>query len=347
MSELRQNPLSKDWVIVASERAKRPHDLAIKKDDRRQLPSYSSNCPFCPGNEQMAPPASMQIVREGQWQVRVVPNKFAALSSEGELFRRTDGLKRTVSGVGIHEVIVETPQHHLTTALLNEDDAELILQCYHERYLAISRDPRVDLITIFKNHGTAAGTSLEHPHSQLIATPIISPEIRRRMEDAMRFYDDEGQCLFCKVLAEELADAVRVVHETEHFVAFIPYASLSPFSMWIFPRRHMASFGQIHAEEISDLSRILRTVLAKLYYGLGDPDFNYVLRSAPSETRYSRYYHWYVSLIPRLTKIAGFELGSGMYINITLPEENAEFLRKVEIPKPQVIGAALHLTPRT
>lgn len=336
MPELRQNPLSKDWVIIATERAKRPHDLANKRDDRKQLPPHSATCPFCPGNEQMAPPASMQIVRDGQWQVRVVPNKFAALSPEGELFRRTDGLKRIVSGVGVHEVIVETPQHNLTTALLNQDDAELILQCYQERYLTISRDPRVDLITIFKNHGSSAGTSLEHPHSQLIATPIISPEIRRRMEDAMRFYDDEGQCLFCKVMAEELADGVRVVHETEHFVAFIPYASLSPFSMWIFPRRHMASFGQIHEEEISDLSCILQNVLAKLYYGLGDPDFNYVVRSAPSENRYSRYYHWYVSLIPRLTKIAGFELGSGMYINVTLPEENAAFLRKVEIPAAQV-----------
>ncbi len=331
MSELRQNPLNKEWVIIATERAKRPHELARKGEERKPRPSYIENCPFCPGNEHMAPPASMQIVRDAKWQVRAVPNKFAALSSEGNLFRQTDGLKRSVSGVGIHEVIVETPEHNQTTALLNEDDVELILQCYHERYLAISRDTRVDLITIFKNHGAAAGTSLEHPHSQLIATPIISPEIRRRMEDAMSFYDDEGQCLFCRVLAEELRDRIRIVQETAHFVALIPYASLSPFAMWIFPRRHMASFGQIHPEEISDLSGMLQTVLAKLYYGLGDPDYNYVVRSSPSENRYSRYYHWYISLIPRLTRLAGFELGSGMYINVTLPEENAEVLRKVEV----------------
>ena len=333
MPELRQNPLNKEWVIIATERAKRPHELARKKgDESKPRLSYSENCPFCPGNEHLAPPSSMQIVREGKWQVRVVPNKFAALSSQGDLHRRTEGLKRLVSGVGFHEVIVETPDHSLTTALLNGDDVELILQSYHERYLAISRDPRVDLITIFKNHGAAAGTSLEHPHSQLIATPIISPEIRRRMEDAMSFYDDEGQCLFCRVMAEEMADRIRIVEETAQFVAFIPYASLSPFAMWIFPRRHMASFGQIHPEEITDLAQILQTVLAKLYYGLGDPDYNYVLRSAPSENRYSRYYHWYISLIPRLTKTAGFELGSGMFINVTLPEENAEFLRQVEIP---------------
>ena len=331
MPELRQNPLNKEWVIIATERAKRPHELARNRNECPPRPSYTANCPFCPGNEHMAPAFSTQIVREGKWQVRVVPNKFAALSSEGDVTRRSDGLKRYVSGVGIHEVIIETPDHSQTTALLNDDDAELIVQCYHERYLAISRDPRLDLITIFKNHGAAAGTSLEHPHSQLIATPIISPETRRRMEDAMRFYDSEGQCLFCSVMEEELADRIRIVHETDHFVAFIPYASLSPFAMWIFPRRHMASFGQIHPEEITDLSHILRVVLAKLYHGLGDPDYNYVLRSAPSENRYSRYYHWYVSLIPRLTRVAGFELGSGMYINVTLPEANAEFLRNVEL----------------
>ena len=332
MPELRQNPLNKEWVIIATERARRPQELARKLDDRKPLPAYSETCPFCPGNEDMAPPLTMQIVREGSWQVRVVPNKFAALSSDGEVHRRSEGLKRSVSGVGVHEVIVETPDHSKTTALLNNDDVELILECYHERYLTISRDARVDLITIFKNHGAVAGSSLEHPHSQLIATPIISPEIRRRMEDAMRFYDDEGRCLFCKVMEEELSDGIRIVEESASFVAFIPYASLSPFAMWIFPRRHMASFGQIHPEEIADLAGLLRSVLARLYYGLGNPDFNYVIRSAPSENRYSRYYHWYISLIPRLTRVAGFELGSGMYINVTLPEANAEFLRSLTLP---------------
>jgi len=339
MPEIRQNPLNKEWVIIATERAKRPHELARKIEERQKLPRFSAQCPFCPGNEHMAPPSTMEIQRDAKWQVRVVPNKYAALTTEGPLYRRTEGLKRTVSGVGIHEVIVETPVHNLTTALLNEDDAELILECYHERYLVIARDPRVELITIFKNHGSAAGTSLEHSHSQLMASPIISPEIRRRMEDAMIYYDDEGRCLFCKVMEEELADRIRVVEETEYFVAFIPYASLSPFAMWIFPRRHMASYGQIHPEEITDLARILQSVLARIYYGLGDPDFNYVLRSSPSENRYSRYYHWYISLIPRLTNVAGFELGSGMHINVTLPEENAEFLRSVQLGAgPKLIG---------
>ena len=332
MPQLRQNPLNKEWVIISTERAKRPNQLVKKRDETKRLPSYSNTCPFCPGNEHMAPPETLRIARKGKWQVRAIPNKYAALSSEGEVSRKLEGLKRSVSGVGVHEVIIETPDHSLTTALLKEEDIELITQCYHERYLAISKDPRIDLVTIFKNYGEAAGSSLEHSHSQLIATPIISPEVRRRMEDAMHFYDDEGQCLFCKVIEEELAEHIRIIQETEHFVAFIPYASLSPFALWIFPRRHTASFGQIRPDEILDFARILRTVLTKLYYGLGDPDYNYVIRSAPSENRYSRYFHWYVSLIPRLTRVAGFELGSGIYINSTLPEANADFLRNVELP---------------
>ncbi|OFW09906.1 MAG: galactose-1-phosphate uridylyltransferase, partial [Acidobacteria bacterium RIFCSPLOWO2_12_FULL_59_11] len=243
-----------------------------------------------------------------------------------------DGLKRTVSGVGVHEVVVETPDHSKTTALLSQEDVELLVRCYKERYFAITEDPRVEHVTIFKNHGAGAGTSLEHPHSQIIATPIIPPDIRNRMEVGLRFYDEYGQCIFCKVMLDELAERVRMVHETAHFVSFLPFASMTPFSLWIFPRRHMASFGEIHSEEIRDLAYMLRLVLAKVYYGLGDPDFNYVIRTAPGENRYSRYYHWYISLIPRLTKTAGFEIGSGMYINTTLPEASAEFLRNVALP---------------
>ena len=330
MPELRQNPITKQWVIIATERARRPHELAKDLKLSKQLPSFSERCPFCPGNEHLTPPESLRMDRDGRWQVRVTPNKFSALSREGELGRKFNGLKCVVNGVGIHDVVIETPDHSKTTALLPEDDVALILSAYKQRYFAITEDARIEHVTIFKNHGVAAGTSLEHPHSQIIATPIIPPQIRMRMEESLRFYDMCGQCIFCRVLKDELADRVRIVYETAHFVSFIPFASLTPFSSWIFPRRHMASFGEIHPEEIQDLARMLRVVLAKLYYGLGDPDYNYVVRTAPCEGRYLRYYHWYISLIPRLTKSAGFELGSGIYINPTIPEANAEFLRGVE-----------------
>jgi len=332
MPELRFNPINGEWVIIATERAKRPHEFAKNPDALKRLPSYVEGCPLCPGNEHMTPPETMRIGRNGKWAVRVVPNKFAALSSEGEPFRQTKGLKRSVNGVGIHEVLIENPDHSQTPGLLTADDVELIIQGYHERYNAISKDPRINLVTIFKNNGLEAGTSLEHPHSQILATPIISPELWHRLEDSSQFYNREGQCLFCRAMEEELADPIRVIEVSSHFLAFIPYASLSPFSLYLFPRRHMACFGEINPEEIRDLARVLQAVLAKLYFGLGNPAYNYVIRTAPIANSSSRYYHWYLSVIPRLTRVAGFELGSGMYINVTLPEASAEFLRNVEVP---------------
>ena len=332
MPELRQNPITKQWVIVATERAKRPHELVKKAEDVKPIPSYVEQCPFCPGNERLTPPESMQLMRDGKWQVRVVPNRFAALARDGDLTRDLNGLKVVVNGVGHHEVIIETPDHSKTTALLSVSEVEMILDSYKQLYLNIAKDTRVEQITVFKNHGLAAGTSLEHPHSQLIATPIIPPDIRRRMEEALRFYDVHGQCIFCKVLADELAEEVRIIHQTEYFVSFIPFAALTPFSLWIYPRRHMASFPETKPEELRDLARMLRLILAKLYHGLGNPDFNYIVRTAPCENRYLRYYHWYITIVPRLTRTAGFELGSGMYINPTIPEANAEFLRDIVVP---------------
>ena len=332
MPELRQNPLTKQWVIIATERAKRPHELAKKSEDSKPLASYVATCPFCPGNEHLTPPEVLRIPRDGTWQVRAVPNRFAALSQTGELTRSFNGLKCTVNGIGYHHVIVETPDHSKTMALLSEPEVRMVLDSYKRLYFDITKDQRVEHVTIFKNHGLAAGTSLEHPHSQMIATPIIPPDIRNRMEEALRFYDVHGQCIFCKILGDELAERTRLIHETEHFAAFIPFAALTPFSLWIFPRRHMASFGESREDELRDLAKMLRLLLGKLYSGLNNPDFNYIVRTAPCEGRYLRYYHWYLTVVPRLTRTAGFELGSGMYINPTIPEENAVFLRGIEIP---------------
>ena len=220
-----------------------------------------------------------------------------------------------------------------TTALLSDLQVEAIVATYLNRFKAASADPRVELVTIFKNHGDAAGTSLEHPHSQMIATPVITTQLRDRLFSALAHFDEYGECIFCRVLEQELKEEVRIVLETEHFVAFIPFAVLTPFSMLIMPRRHMACFHEMNDAEAADLAHNLRRTLLKLYKGLDDPDFNYVIRTAPTESTGVKYYHWYVSIIPRLTKLAGFELGSGMFINVSLPEENASFLRAADIEK--------------
>ena len=331
MPEIRQNIISRQWVIIATERARRPDQFRQPELPRVSLPAHDPACPFCPGNESKTPPETYRWPAEGPWQVRAIPNKFAALSSQGKLVRTHIGLKRTMSGVGIHEVIVETPDHRTPPALMPDEQVEEILRASLRRYHDVLADPRVEQVTLFKNHGAAAGTSLEHPHSQLVGTPIIPSEVRERLETALHFYDDEGQCMFCATLADELEDSTRVVDENEHFAAFVPFAALSPFHLWIYPKRHCASFACIEAAEIRSCARILRRVLRKLYDGLSDPDYNFVVRTAPKESEQVRYYHYYLSIVPRVTKMAGFELGSGMFINVALPEESAHFLRQVPV----------------
>ncbi len=330
MPELRQNRITKEWVIIATDRAKRPEELVGKKSVQ-VFPHYAEKCPFCPGNEKLAPPEVLRFPGDGSWRVRVVPNKYAALSREGELTRKVERSKRTMNGVGIHDVFVETPDHAMTMALLSEDHISEVLRAYLERFKAVSADPRIAHVTIFKNHGINAGTSLEHPHSQMIATPVISSHVRGRLHEALRHYDEFGECIFCTVLEEELREGVRTIVEGKHFVAYTPFAAGSPFLTHIFPRRHMASFGDTNPEELRDLARVLRRVLGKLYVGLENPDYNYTIRTAPAETAGVLYYHWYLSIIPRITRVAGFELGSGMFINPVLPEAAAEFLRNVKV----------------
>jgi UDPglucose--hexose-1-phosphate uridylyltransferase len=330
MPELRFNVITREWVVIATERAKRP-DQFKRKEEKKQLPEREPKCPFCPGNEAMTPPATFVLPDNAHWQVRVTPNKFAALKYEGERKRLVQGIRRTVTGVGIHEVIVETPAHNKTLALLTDREAEYVIQTYINRFRFASADNRIEQVVIFKNHGDAAGTSLEHPHSQLIATPVITSQLRLRLSHALEHFDEFGECIFCRVLSQELGEGTRIVQETEHFVALVQFATFTPFSFLILPRRHMACFAEIQDAEAADLARILRRCLAKLYHGLSDPDFNYVLRTAPLEYVGVKYYHWYVSVIPRLTKMAGFELGSGMFINVSLPEEDAAFLRGIKV----------------
>jgi UDPglucose--hexose-1-phosphate uridylyltransferase len=265
------------------------------------------------------------------WRVRVVPNKYPALIPTGDRVRKIEGIYRSLTAVGTHEVVVEHPRHDMTMALMQVSEVADVLQVYLQRYGHIRQDPRIEAIIIFKNHGEGAGTSLQHPHAQIAATPIVPNQFRMRMEEAIRYFDDTGECVFCSTLREELDDAERIVFETKHFVAFVPYAALSPFHTWIFPRRHASSFDEISNQEIDDLALNLRTVLAKLFKGLNNPDFNYSIRSIPTRDAHSEYFHWYVTIIPRVSKTAGFELGSGMYINTTVPEESARFLRDISI----------------
>lgn len=333
MSHLRQNVITKDWVIFATERAKRPHEFARSLDEiSPEMPIYKHNCPFCKGNENPLETEYLRIEDEHDWRVRIIPNKYPALSPIGNRIRQTEGIHRSITGVGYHEVLIEHPHHNATIALMEISDVIHILKAYRYRYNMISQDKRIESIIIFKNHGEGAGTSLEHPHSQITATPVVPSQIRYRMVEATNYFDDMGECLFCYTLRDELNAKERIILETEHFVAFTPYAALSPFHMWIFPRSHISCFGEINDLELADLAYALKTVLAKLFYGLNNPAYNYTIRSVPTDEKQSDYFHWYLAIVPRLSKAAGFELGSGMYINTAIPEESAKFLREIDIP---------------
>lgn len=332
MPELRQNIITREWVIIAKERAQRPDGFVRKEKPIASLPRYSPDCPFCLGNERLTIKETYRLTGDDSWRVRVVLNKYPALSQEGDRVRHIDGIYRSMTGVGSHEVVVEHPRHDLTPALFSVQEMSDVIATYRQRYVELKKDRRVEAIIIFKNHGESAGTSLQHPHSQIAAMPIVPTQIRNRMEESIRFFDEMGECVFCRTLKHELLDRQRIVFESEHFVSFIPYAALSPFHLWIFPRRHMSSFDDIFEWEIGDLALAMTKVLGKLYFGLNNPDYNYSIRSVPAQDGNREYFHWYVAIIPRISKTAGFEIGSGMYINTTVPEESAAFLRNVKLP---------------
>lgn len=329
MPEFRQNIATKEWVIIASERAKRPKDFAREKKKKKTLPEHVDDCPFCPGNEDMTPPAVLTIEADKGWAVRVVPNKFAALKSDLSPDRRREGRFVCAEGFGVAEVIIETPDHSGTIGTMERSEVLNVLSAYRTRYLEIARDERINLITVFRNHGERAGTSLVHPHSQVIATPIVPPHVRDQITQAHVCYDTYGTCIYCEMIQEELTDGERIILDTDAFVVLAPYASRSPFETRILPKQHASSFGSISQGQMKHLAEVLQTTMGKVYRGLGNPDYNYIIRSAPTGDVNGRHYHWYIVIIPRLATPAGFEMGSGIYINSVTPESCAEFLRDV------------------
>ncbi len=333
MSELRQNPATKEWVIISTERAKRPEEFSTpheELDARENVP----DCPFCEGNEALTPPETLSYRAFGTkpntpgWWIRITPNKFAAVMPDGSLQReKIDEFYRHMGGFGEHEVLIEHPKHNMTIATMEEKQVEEIFLAYRERYTTLSQDPRIEQVLIFKNHGAGAGTSVRHPHSQIIATPVTPQHTRHRIEEAMRFYDDNGECVYCTMLRKELEGRSRIVLQTENFLAFEPFASRSPFETWILPIKHDSSFDAITPQHTKELAYIMKHTLGKMFYGLKNPDYNYIIHSSPCHEKNVEYYHWHIQILPRITSMAGFELGSGIYINTVIPEEAAKFLR--------------------
>ena len=329
--ELRKDPVSGRWVIIAKSRAKRPNDF-------EQPPAISPGryCPFCEGNEEACPEEIIAYRPHGTarndrgWRVRVVPNKFPALEIEGDLNKRGEGIYDLMRGVGAHEVIIESPRHVLSTADLSAAQIEEVLWIYRDRVVDLKKDPRFVYGMIFKNVGAAAGASLEHTHSQLIVTPIVPINVWEEMTGALEFFNYRGRCVFCDMIQQELAYEKRIVLDTPGFVAFCPFASRFPFETWILPKSHASHFENIQKHGVEELAGILRQTIGKIETALDRPAYHYILHNSPFDTPELYHYHWHIEVIPRLTKPAGFEWGSGFYINPVGPEEAAAFLRDVE-----------------
>jgi UDPglucose--hexose-1-phosphate uridylyltransferase len=330
MSELRKDPVVDRWVIVSPERSQRPSD--VHPQPGRQP---SNVCPFCPGHEQMTPNEvlayrhSHTVPNTPGWTVRVVPNKYPALGLNGTRGESIGGLFGVMSGIGVHEVIIETSEHEASLATLPVRHVEQVLWAFRSRLQELRQDRRLRAGLIFKNYGAAAGATLQHPHSQLIALPIVPKNLREELEGSGRYYREHGRCLFCDMIVQEVRLGCRVIVENAAFIALTPFASRFPFEIWILPRGHAASFEAGGGEADGLLAMALQKVLHRSYLLLKDPAYNLVLHSAPWCNAYEGSYHWRLEIIPRLTGVAGFEWGTGFFINTVTPEAAAGALRGV------------------
>ncbi len=336
MPELRRDPITGRWVIISTDRAKRPSDF-LRESVRVQGKGF---CPFCYGNESKTLPEVLAYGRNGSgpntpgWSVRVVPNKFPALGIEGSLDREGEGIFDRMNGVGAHEVIIETPDHHSTLATMSTRAVEEVLWAYRDRSLDLKNDKRFRYALIFKNHGDAAGATLEHAHSQLIALPIVPKRVREEVDSARHYFRDKERCIFCDVIRQEIEAGVRVISENDQFVSIAPYAPRFPFEMWLLPKVHSSAYEYTQTSVYASLASMLKDSLARLDAALDCPAYNFMLHTSPIGEETNDHYHWHFEIIPKLTKVAGFEWGPGFYICPTPPEEAARFLREAHIDAP-------------
>lgn len=332
MPDLRKDPIVGRWVIIATERAKRPMDFV-----REPSVALGGFCPFCAGHEDKTPHEILAYrepnthANQSGWRVRVVPNKFPALQVEGSLDKRGDGIYDLMAGIGAHEVIIECPHHEISMSKLSVDNIREVLWVYRDRLVDLKRDPRLVYGLIFKNVGALAGASLEHSHSQLIVTPVVPISVWEEMNGSLEFYNYRGRCIYCDMVQQELAAGSRVVLDMPNFVVFCPFASRFPFEMWVLPKQHSSHFENIPRQSVEEMGMVLKVILSKLEQALDNPPYNYIIHTAPFDIKEVPHYHWHLEIIPRLTRIAGFEWGSGFYINPVLPEKAAAFLRDIDV----------------
>lgn len=334
MPELRKDPVVGRWVIIATDRAKRPANH-VHSTPENQVDAFN---PFLPGNESETPNEVLAYRVVGSkpnmpgWWVRVFPNKFPALDSSGEMIRRGEGMYDMMNGVGQHEVLIESPDPKTQLPDMDEEQVQEVLWAYRDRSVDLKRDPRFRYIQVFKNYGIQSGATFWHPHSQIIALPIVPSAVQDEIWGAKRYYDYKERNVYLDIIHQEQRDRVRVVMENDQFICFCPYASRFPFEMQIMPKERQQQFSDINKSAVTDLASILKGSLKRLKMSLNDPAYNLIIRTTPEDESRSPYCHWRIEILPSLSRVAGFEWGSGFFINPVPPEMAAETLRSVELP---------------
>ena len=331
MPELRKDPITGRWVIISTQRGKRPSEFQVEPAKRK-----NGFCPFCPGNESRTPPEVLSYREIGSlpnntgWNLRVVPNKFPALQIEGNLDKTGEGLYDRMNGIGTHEVIIETPEHKTTFANLPLKNIEDVFLAFRDRTMDLIKDPRFKYILIFKNEGEQAGATLEHGHSQLIALPIVPRQVNEEIDGARHYYEYKERCIFCDIIRQEQETQHRIIAENDAFISLSPFAPRFPFESWILPKQHHACFERSQMSDFKSLAEIMKLVLQKIDRVLNVPPYNFMIHTCPIQNTIDEFFHWHIEIIPKLLKIAGFEWGSGFHINPTTPEEASKFLRETD-----------------
>ncbi len=327
MSEYRQDRTTGAWVIIAPERGRRPQarEAGVPHSKR---PPFDANCPFCPGNEAQLPGIVAETKADGGrgWRLRVVPNKFPALQRDA-LAPASSGAHTARPGRGVHQVIVESPRHDAELETMSADELVAVVSVYRERSRALLADDGMQAAILFRNRGRHAGASLTHPHAQIMALDMVPATIAGMDEWAARYHKEHDRCALCDELASERQDGTRLVDENAAFVALVPYAAQHPCELWIVPKAHQASFAALADDALGDFAALLGVVLRRLAAVLAGPPYNFVIDSAPREQMKAPHWHWKLRIAPDIATWGGFELGGGLPINPSCPEDDARALR--------------------
>jgi len=331
MNELRRDPITGRWIIVFLDKIPAVSDFKVEPHAKKK-----EGCPFCWGSESFTPPEIIAHRKYGapntpNWTVRVVPNKFPALRIEGELNKEGIGIFDMMNGIGAHEVIVDSPDHFRDMADLKCPEIEEVVWAYLARSMDLRGDKRFKYILIFKNYGKSAGASLEHPHSQLIALPVVPKRVIEELHGAERYYDYRQRCVFCDMIRQDKEEKSRIIYEDERFIAFCPYVSRFSYEVWVLPKNHRSDFANMPRDHVPGFARAMKNALARIKTLLSDPSYNFIIHTSPINGHEREDYHWHVEIMPKLSKVAGFEWGSGFYINPVPPDVAAKNLLSVKV----------------